>query len=123
MPKTTPPESLAGNDEIVFRIEWDPDRISATLDHLLYNGALIDDEPDYDEPGVLTVTFHRSAFPVHRFQWSMLFPGKKLQNLAASAKVNDVGNDLSSADSAENRWADEGDWEPDETGAPKRPAP
>src|SRR5260370_2752408 len=91
-------ETMGGNDEIVFHIEWEPDRIGAGLDHLLYNGDLIDDAVPDPELGHVTLTFHRSSAPVHRFQWSLLFAGKKLQNLKAGASINGVEGDLGSAD-------------------------
>jgi hypothetical protein len=102
---------LGGNDEIVFHIEWDPDRISASLDHLIYNGDLIDDGTLDERGGAIALTFHRASSLIHRFQWSLLFPGKKLLDLKAGATVNGKDADLDEADDAENRWASQGDWE------------
>ena len=105
-------ESLGGNDEIVFHVGWDPDRVSAALDRLIYNGDLIDDGELEEAPGSVKLKFHRASLPVHRFQWTLLFPGKKLANLDAGAFVNGVDGHLNDADSAENLWASDGDWMP-----------
>ena len=107
------PLALGGNDEVEFHLEWSPGRVSAALDHLLYNGDLIDDGELAEDDGWLTLTFHRASIPVHRFQWSLLFPGKKLTDLQASAKINGKDAQLGKAKNAENRWADEGDWKGD----------
>jgi hypothetical protein len=110
MPRKRSREPPRADDEIVFHAAWEPARIAASLDHLIYNGDLIDDaEPEY-APGRLTLTFQRPGHPVHRFQWSALFVGKKLRNLEAGASVNGIESALSSAGAAENRWAGEGDW-------------
>ena len=102
-------------DRIVFQASWEPARIPATLDHLVYDGELIDGGEAGYGPGRLALAFERPAFPVRRFQWSILFVGKKLKSLEATASVNGVESALSSTRAAENRWADEGDWEAPES--------
>src|SRR5258705_9577906 len=89
---------LGGNDEIVFEIEWDPQAVSAGLDHLIYNDALVTEEPDHGEAGKVTVTFHRTRAIAHRFQWSLLFPGRTLSALVASASINGASKELKAAD-------------------------
>ena len=104
-------EALGGNDVIVLKLQWNPQQVGAWLDHLLYNRDLIHDvEPD-SQLGLVTFAFHRASALVHLFQWSLLFPGKKLQDLKAVALVNGVADDLGSAPTAESRWPAHGTWE------------
>ncbi len=98
----TEPLAVATSDNlIVFRIRWDGD--TAALDHLVYNGVFVTESPSY-APGEVSVTFRRPREAAHVFEWTLLFPAKKLQNLSATASIDGTGSTLATKASAETRW-------------------
>lgn len=104
--KSTP----LANDDIEFRVTWEPGVVTASLDHLVYDDVLVSELPEYGDGNVM-VSFQRSTSLVHRFEWSLLFPGRTLSNLGAAATINGVEGVLGNASQATNRWAADGDWD------------
>lgn len=80
---------LSSMDNIVFEVSWSPKTEAAKLYSLSYNDEPVSLPRDAMKKGVIRIQFPAQRADTHRFQWSLLFPGKSLRNLKAMARISD----------------------------------
>ncbi|OJT20549.1 hypothetical protein BO221_31655 [Archangium sp. Cb G35] len=102
-------------EKVTFRVSWN-EAVEARLTYLIDNGTIVldphSDKDDVSGKQELTISYDVPKSDIHRIEWLLWFPNKKLTGLVAVARYKSDKKfsplNKGSGSEKENRWEDSG---------------